>query len=563
MGVLVPSAESKNRSADGRRDRVSLLHRAIALPVRSLWFQSALLLAAFWIYHLWLTSLMQCGRLRLGAVSHKLAPLYAYWDPRLKGGLLLALAVLAGYALFLRRFLRTAPFSGGRLRHAASSHGRHEWKSIALLTAWMPVLAIAVAGIDGNLGRIARPFERTDIEYYGAVSRVGDLRTFIGTYPQHAGEMPMHAQTHPPGAVLFLWAATRLVGDSALRAALAAILFSALSVPAVYLLARDLGGEPLARLSAALYLLMPGVLLFTATSMDGPFAVVLIWSIYLGWRSAWRCSVPAGFAAGLVLALAGWMTFSASVVGLFVVIAVCLAASRRRASDQSTPFPFRKESRGGAPPNATASRFHSARLLRSAVPLLALLAGILTFYVPLYAATGYHPADMLATAMSISGRLMGATGHASLSQHAHIAAANLAVFFLACGVPVAVLWLRYAVHLLRTGWRCPLGTAVAAFVATLAVTDLLPLYSLETERIWIFLAPLMVIPAAAELLRPARPANDVRRRTTAPGLHVGEGRRDATHRAQHFDADPRRRRSLVLLLAAQTVVTELLLGTYW
>jgi hypothetical protein len=496
MGVLVPSFETIQQSRGGRHRRwVRLLGAIGARLCRSLWLQCLALAAGFWIYHLWLSAQMQRGGLRLGAVSHKLAPLYAYFDPRIKGGLLLALAVLFGYGLFLRRWLRAAP----PLR---------DWKAVAVLTALLPLSAIAVAGIDGNLTRIARPFERTDIEYFGAVGRVGELATFIGTYPQRAVAMPMHAQTHPPGAVLFLWTATRFAGESPLHAALAAIFFSALSVPAVYLFARDLGGEALARLSTALYLLMPNVVLFTATSLDGPFAVFLIWSIYLGWRAIERCCAATGLAAGLVLAVAAWMTFSASVVGLFLVL-VAVLSGWRRARHEGTPV--RHVVRSGA------------------IPLLAMLTGCLAFYLPLYASTGYHPADMLGTAMCISGRLMGNTGHTNWPQHWHIAAANVAVFFFFCGLPVAVLWLRQTLHLFRTGWsRTTWGTVVVAFVAALAITDLLPLYSLETERIWIFLAPLIVIPAAARVLRQMR---------LLPGT--------------------------VLLLAGQAVVTELLLCTYW
>ena len=73
-----------------------------------------------------------------------------------------------------------------------------------------------------------------------------------------------------------------------------------------------------------------------------------------------------------------------------------------------------------------------------------------------------------------------------------------------------------------------------AFVITLVIANLLPLYSLETERIWIFLAPLVVIPAAAALAR---------ERATASA--------------------PTRIRTVVLLLVAQTVTTEVFLGTYW
>ena len=164
---------------------VGTLLKGLQRVSRSLVAHCAALVLAFWLYHLWISSLMQTGALRLGTVSHKLAPLYAYLDPRLKGGLLLALGVLGAYGLFLRWLLRTERIAGS--------------SCVPLFMVWMAVITVTVAGIDGNLSRLARPFERTDLEYYGAIEKVGHVGKFIGSYPVRAAEMPMHAQTHPPG----------------------------------------------------------------------------------------------------------------------------------------------------------------------------------------------------------------------------------------------------------------------------------------------------------------------------------------------------------------------------
>ena len=84
------------------------------------------------------------------------------------------------------------------------------------------------------------------------------------------------SRTHPPGPVLFLWAVRRLFGPGLVPAWLATVLFTATACYLVYFIARRLEGEAVARASLALFLLTPNVVLFTTTSMDGPFSVFLL-----------------------------------------------------------------------------------------------------------------------------------------------------------------------------------------------------------------------------------------------------------------------------------------------
>ncbi len=69
---------------------------------------------------------------------------------------------------------------------------------------------------------------------------------------------------------------------------------------------------------------------------------------------------------------------------------------------------------------------------------------------------------------------------------------------------------------------------------TLLVAAAVPAYTLEVERIWLFLTPLLVLPVAARLAAQERPT----------------GRADRTT-------------SAVLLLALQTLGVEVLVTTYW
>ena len=60
----------------------------------------------FWLYHCWLASRMQSSGLRLGAVSYKLAPLYAYERFGLKTGLLVAVGILSIFAMAWKKRIR-------------------------------------------------------------------------------------------------------------------------------------------------------------------------------------------------------------------------------------------------------------------------------------------------------------------------------------------------------------------------------------------------------------------------------------------------------------------------
>ena len=91
--------------------------------------------------------------------------------------------------------------------------------------------------------------------------------------------MANHSRTHPPGPVLFLWGVSRLFGPGLVPAWLATVLFASLTTIPVFFLARDLYGEPAARRALALFLLVPSVILFTTTSMDGPMMVFLVAAI--------------------------------------------------------------------------------------------------------------------------------------------------------------------------------------------------------------------------------------------------------------------------------------------
>lgn len=463
--------------------------------------RDCLVLAALLVaYHFALRWLLVHTGLVLAAVGpgrkvYRLVPLYMYWRPHVRLGLVIALGVLTAFIVWLRR--------------RSSSAGSARWMVPALM-AWHVSIACGVAATDASprkwLEQLARPYEvLVGTDYIGAVPRVTTVRGFLHDYGALMPALPMHCQTHPPGGVLMLWAIASVFGKGPLAAALVTILASSLAVPAVYLLARDLLGQRLAYLAVAFYLLAPTTVLFTATCIDAVFSVLFVWSMYWLWRARHGRPVACGVAGGLATAATAVCTFTAAWLALWslVVLVVTAAVDRPRLRNMLIGFSVAV---------ATAS----------------------AVYAVLYAWSGYNPLEVLATALADQAHIMGTRGHATWRQHLHFSIGNLAAFAIGVGLPMTILWLRHCAALMHRGSDTAIRCFTLSLVIALAVFDAMPLFTLETERVWIFLVPLVAV-GAAERFRDE--SNHAATRTTPLVAFV--------------------------LLAAQTVLMELLLETIW
>jgi hypothetical protein len=431
----------------------------------------------------------------LGAVEASLAPLYAYWNPHLKPGLLVPVAWLLAYLAFLRK---TGFFAAWDDRAAVV------FFCLAFLTT-----VLTVPLIDGGPEIWIAPFaNRADVEYYGAIDHVGDIRGFLHNYVASSADLPMHARTHPPGAILLLAGLSRILGGGPWAAAFGAMGFSTLVVPFVFLLGRSLGGPSVARQATAWFTVTPNVVLFTATSMDGPFMVFLVGTMAVFWLALACGSVRLGCLAGILAGLAAMLTFSTAIALVFCGLASLAALARGRPPEQ----------------------------IRIAGIAVAAVVGMLTLLLGVGLLTGYDTLAMLRSAVDQDHRIMGRTRHVSWASHAALAAGNLTAFGFSAGLPVLALWLSAIAREVRKGNGKEVGQSLRVFtlcgLTTIMTAAALPVYSLEVERIWIFLTPLLALPAAGRL-------EFVSSVDTTTAVWV------------------------VRLLAIQTVSTELLLGTYW
>jgi 4-amino-4-deoxy-L-arabinose transferase-like glycosyltransferase len=442
-------------------------------PVAPLWTilaLAAVVAAIFYAFHLQAEWWLDRHPKALGALrTRHFVPLIARTGRAISLWSLPPLAVLGGLliaarALFLRTTVRAAVL-------------------LPVCMALFFAIGTSVGMIDGYVDTyqhdrapaILNPYQQpftsyADVPKVEAKGPANFLRNF--SRRQLNDVMANHSRTHPPGPVLFLWGVSRLFGPGLVPAWLATVLFASLATIPVFFLARDLYGETVARRALALFLLVPSVILFTTTSMDGPMMVFLMAAIWAFMRAT--AEGPRGWlraiVSGLALALASFMTYTASYLLLFFGVIAVLAFFAER------------------------PRFW--RIVR-VVPIAALAA--VAFYGALYLAVDYDPFAALQRAIWANNELVG-TGHGTFVQYVQVSLSNLFAFLFGMGFLLVAVWLlqvKVAASRARAGGEADLF--VLAFPISLLVITFSALYTLEVERIWMFMALMLTLAGARYL----------------------------------------------------------------
>ncbi len=475
----------------------------IRKAIRWIPVQIGLLALFFCVYHLFLYYSMRERSINLGAVrfDKHILPLYAEPSFDVSWWILPAVVVCIGFLYLCQKYL----LSGASARHLI-------WIAIACFIA----INMSVAQIDGyreieregkkeRVLTLLEPYTRTSLEYYGDVPRVDELgiRRFLRDYskPEVFDTLSGHARTHPPGGVLFLWHVSGLFGYNLISASLVTIIFTAITVIPIYRLGEHLYGEKVGRYALLLFLITPNFVMFTGTSMDGPFSVFPILSVYLFYKARdretipdqrWHEFRPYSLLTGLALALGMFMTYATVVVGVFLCIVALLEWKR------------------------------FGQYLKV---LLFAASGFIGFYLLLFVLTGFRPIEALWAAIKKDEMGMG-TGYESIERYFHLSFANLFAFLIGVGLPITTLWLRQVAATVKEWWqntqaselerndsRIPwilryevLDSFVIGFLITLLFFTFSTLFTMEVERIWIFMVPFFVIPVAKHLT--ARPMSD-------------------------------------------------------
>jgi hypothetical protein len=450
-------------------------------PGPRLALHSALLGLYFLIYHKAVT----LSRVRLGAVPDESTPLYG--GRRQYTGLAERLAALAWAMVPVALFVGMA----WMIRRLLLSPRHRPILAISVLLAGVAGVNLTV-GLAGRGGwpELCHAIDAPATHYYGDIDRVGDVASFLRDFPLTLPSLSLHSSTHPPGGAIFYHVLGDLAGRNHAAIYVAVLLFTALSVIGLYLVAWDLLGPRGAVIAGALYLVTPNLVL-VAPSPDGVFAVFSVWAIccfHFALRRHWAWALP----AGALLAMGMLMTYATTVTGLLLAVYALLDWIARRQT-----------------------RF----------ALLSLGACGLTFLLSLamlWVATGFNIIDGLKAAMEKDARQMLKEGQTVLMWF-NISVGNLFAFLIAVGLANVVLWWRDLVRMLRQGWRsCPGAPLVLAFTATLLLISFAKLFTLEVERIWVFLSPLVVLAAASSVRAHAQGQSPFAATMVAAGLLLAQ-----------------------------------------
>jgi len=431
-----------------------------------------------------------------------------WWMPLAPGLALIALS------LWLMRIAR----GGVRVRAA--------WALLFVLLALMiqhATLAIAPKPPPAMFAG-AVIFSPVATTYFTEAGKVENMRAFLADYANRMPTFGQHAQTYPPGPVIFFWLVRRAVAANAAAQTFLAIAITAstnltprdialtyavlfrrpvgadeaaaailsawllgflgcLSALPIYLLARDRWGAEAAIAAAALSAALPSLVLFTPSILQlVTFETALVlYLFHLAWS---RRSAAWGVAAGAMWGVAALT--SLAVFALLLLLAVWAVAERLVAPRAQHPLvPW--------------------RVLAPAWMLGALAALALA-----YLALGINFPAIVRSAL---GAHREVTTHAFARTYARWLGWNLFDFWMFLGAGLGLWLLRQMGDeidgLARRGIRALQGASwtplLWALVVTIVALDLSGIVRAEVGRIWMFLMLPAAVVAGRYVSRSERP----------------------------------------------------------
>ncbi len=354
---------------------------------------------------------------------------------------------------------------------------------------------------------------RVSTTYFADALPIRNVSEFLRTFPERQRKSDWHVKTHPPGTILFFYlvnravhkspglanALTRLMGwgsgdglselreqvqgntgvrlndDTDLVGAAAAgyllPLIGSLGILPLFLLTRRLFDERTAWAATLLGLVAPSFNVFfpVVDQVYLTLAITVMWLLAnglgrqqgeVGKLGDWEMA-----AAGVVLALGLFMTFSFLALLFLCVLWIGIASCRQR--------------------NV---------LLKRLVPFV---AGLMLPLILLYLLFGLNLVTVLKIALTAHG------GVTERRWRGVWLAGNLIDFFVFIGLPIALLFMVSCWHCVKQWFRAanvsersPADALLLSYVVTLLLLDVSGVVRGEVARIWMFLMPAPLVWAA-------------------------------------------------------------------
>ena len=350
------------------------------------------------------------------------------------------------------------PLFAARALHARG--GARPGFLLALISSGTALTATAAMGVQPTgLDRMHSLIESPVVtSYYTDALELGSEPEWMATYPERLPSLHLHTKTKPPGSVMFYVGLIRVFGEGSVAAAIGGLLLAigaALSVPAVFLLARELGESNAAAFEAACVMAVSPSLLLFFPEFDQIFPA-MVCVLLIAWRRAVNGSARAAVVVGLTAVLATFFSYSLMTLG---IAGLLLAVGHLRGA------------------------------LKAAVQSAAVAT--LT-YASLHAVSGFDPIATFRSALANQARFASELDRPYLKG----LLSDPWDFAMGAGWLASFIALVAVVRAWRAGERTGPAMLVVAQIGAVYFSGLL---SVEAARLWLFLVPFVAIPAGREL----------------------------------------------------------------
>jgi dolichyl-phosphate-mannose-protein mannosyltransferase len=390
-----------------------------------------------------------------------LTPLYAFWMPVIRPEALAFLVVSLCFVVFSSVAQKTNQITP--LMFAIFTCLSFLALSVTLFT-----VRDAVSNLASNL--LIYPREEV---YYDA-QRILSINDFIRNYKILQPDLSMRGQHYPPGGAIFLYILMQTFGAGLWKIGIAIIVVASTSVTLCYLSMRYILPDRHARQATLLIIASPSLLNYTCTSMDIVFFLFASLSLLLAAMSQRRQIKLAShndfyylaLFAGIMLYFASFISFSAFSLGMCLVLYLIINGR--------------------------------AYIKQTAIQLVTLVGGFAMTYLIFYLIFDYSLFENLSYARQNNFEFLSSVLNRPVSDYYFYSCyGNIAAFIIGCGIAVIGAFINSSIdHLFRwTPWR--IASLISLFIMTVG-----GMYTMETERIWIFVIPWMAIYALSN--RPFR-----------------------------------------------------------
>ena len=328
------------------------------------------------------------------------------------------------------------------------------FKFLFLLYLTFIVFSISTAAAREGLYSAYEPFTRTQWEYTGDMLLVTSIPAFLHDYVALQPQLTVHASVHPPGYTLILYVFHKYLWADFAGLAILVVMLGGLTIFPLYYFLKNFTTEGNVRRGLQFFIFIPSFVMMSATSMEATFLFfswLAVAAIYNGWEHGALLSLLGGMAA----AFAFFLNY------LFILLAPLFLA--------------------------LFFALYGREIIARAILTI---FGFLLFFAALYLWTGYSVIENFLVA---HGRLYHNVGSnfESFPLYFIYLFMNIAAFAVYLGLPSLKILAGGAARFIRERDLINFWGVIIVCIILLA-----GVFQGETERLWLFLTPLFILPMA-------------------------------------------------------------------